>query len=61
MKQFLKRILQEIMKKSNAWNIRHLVDESFIPATQGILLKIVGFYYGTNLQIQDHIFIVFLW
>ena len=31
------------MKKNNAWNIRHLVDESFVPSTQRIILKIVGF------------------
>ena len=34
MKWFLQRILQEIMNKKNTWNIRHLVDESFVPATQ---------------------------
>ena len=39
----LQRILQEIMKKNNTWNIRRLVDESFVPVTQRILLKIVGF------------------
>ena len=31
------------MKKNDAWNIRRLVDESFVPATQRIILKIVGF------------------
>ena len=31
------------MKKNNAWNIRRLVDESFVPATKRIILKIVGF------------------
>ena len=32
------------MKKNNAWNIRHLVDELFVPFTQrAILLKIDGF------------------
>ena len=35
------------MKKNNAWNIKHLVDESFVPSTQQasvhIILKIVGF------------------
>ena len=30
-------------EKNNAWNIRRLVDESFVPATQRIILKIVGF------------------
>ena len=37
------------MKKNNTWNIRHLVNESFIPATQCIILKIVGF-----LDLQIH-------
>ena len=31
------------MKKNNAWNIRRLVDESFDPASQRIILKIVRF------------------
>ena len=31
------------MKRNNAWNIRRLVDESFVPSTQRIMLKIVGF------------------
>ena len=39
----MKRFLQEVMKKNNTWNIRHLVDESFFPATKRIKLKIVGF------------------
>ena len=34
-------------EKNNTWNIRHLVDESFVPehnpVTQHIILKIVGF------------------
>ena len=34
MKVFLQRILQEIMKKNNTWNIKHLVDDSFVPSTQ---------------------------
>ena len=34
LKQFLKRILQEIARKKNTWNIRCLVDESFVPASQ---------------------------
>ena len=29
------RILQEIMKKNNTWNIRRLVAESFVPSTHG--------------------------
>ena len=43
------------MEKNNAWNIRHLVNESFIPATQRIILKIVGFLAledATNPKIQ---------
>ena len=38
--------IQEIMKKNNTWNIRRLVLESFVPATQRIILKIVGFLYA---------------
>ena len=34
------------MKKNNAWNIRRLVDESFVPSTQRIILKIVGFQHA---------------
>ena len=30
-------------EKNNAWKIRRLVDDSFVPATQRIILKIVGF------------------
>ena len=33
LKGFLQRILQEIMKKNNAWNIRRLVDDSFGPSS----------------------------
>ena len=39
------------MKNNNAWNIRRLVDESFVPSTHRIILKIVGFpimIYGVN-------------
>ena len=43
MKVILQRILQEIMKKDNTWNIRCLVHEAFVPAIQHIILKIVGF------------------
>ena len=49
MKQFLHRILQEIMKKNHTWNIRRLVDESFVPATQRIILKIVEFQNNLNI------------
>jgi hypothetical protein len=56
LKQFLKIILQEIMKKNNIWNIRHLVNESIVPnnlATYRIILKIVGFQKGERQQ-QSH-------
>ena len=43
MEGFLQTILQEIMKKNNTWTIRRLVDESFVPSTQRIILKIVVF------------------
>ena len=31
------------MKNNNTWNIRHLVDETIVPSTKPIILKIVGF------------------
>ena len=31
--------------KKNTWNIRCLVDESFVPANQRIILQIVGYLY----------------
>ena len=34
--------LWEIMKRKNAWNIRHLVDESFFPSTQGASVSYWG-------------------
>ena len=34
MKRFFQRILQDFMKKNNTWNIRNLVDESFVPSAQ---------------------------
>ena len=34
LKPFLQRILQQTMKKNNTWNIRRLVDESFVPLNQ---------------------------
>ena len=40
-------------EKNNTGNIRRLVDESFDPATQRLILKIVGFYYAMNLLIDD--------
>ena len=49
MKRFLQRILQEIMKKkiklgtSDAWLLSRLSQRSSDPATQHIILKIVGF------------------
>ena len=34
MKVFWQRILQEIKKKNNTWNIRRLVDDSFVPSSK---------------------------
>ena len=34
LKQFLERILQEIVGKNNTWNIRRLVNESFVQESQ---------------------------
>ena len=40
---FCKEFCKKLWKKNNTWNIRCLVDELFVPATQRIILKIVGF------------------
>ena len=40
------------MEKNNAWNIRRLVNESFVPATQRIVLKIVGFLIQYTLDLR---------
>ena len=34
LKGFLQRILREIMKKDNTWNIRRLLDASFVPSSK---------------------------
>ena len=45
------------MKKNNTWNIRRLVDESFVPVTQQpnvlCILKIVGFLDAFNMSKVD--------
>ena len=41
---FAKNFARNYEKKNNTWNIRCLVDESFVTAIQRIILKIVGFY-----------------
>ena len=55
MNGFLERILQEIMKKNNTLNIRRLIDETIIPPTQRIILKIVGFFDNSGSKF-DYIF-----
>ena len=47
MKGILQRILQEIMKKNDTWNIRRLVDETIVPSTQRIT-------YIEDCQISQH-------
>ena len=44
------------MKRNNTLNIRQLVDDSFIPATQHTILKIVGFHneIWENQQCAQH-------
>ena len=32
-----KKEIQELMKKKDIWNIKRLVDESFVPANQHII------------------------
>ena len=43
----LDRILQEIMKKNNTWNIRHLVDETIVPSTQQLTVLFSIFQNNT--------------
>ena len=43
---FAKNCARNYEKKNNTRNIRCLVDESFVPANQHIVLKIVGFHNG---------------
>ena len=45
---FAKNFARNYEKNNNTWNIRCLVDETFVPATQRIILKIVGFLYCTG-------------
>ena len=40
---FVKNFARNYEKKNDTWNIRHLVDELFVPATQRIILMIVKF------------------
>ena len=40
---FCKEFCKKLWNKNNTWNIKHLVDKSFVPVTQRIILKIVGF------------------
>ena len=41
-------------EENNTWNIRHLVDESFVPLTQRTILKIVGFYVSSGKRPKVH-------
>ena len=45
---FCKEFCKKLWKKNNTWNIRRLVNESFVPVTQRIILKIVGFLFILN-------------
>ena len=43
LQRIFQRILQEIKKKNNTGNIRHLVNETIVPSTQRVILKIDEF------------------
>ena len=48
------KIFARNYKKDNTWNIRCLVDESFVPVTQHIILKIVRVLVTTlNKKLDD--------
>ena len=42
-------------EKKNTWNIRRLVNEMIVPATQYIILKIVGFHEPMNHKLSPYI------
>ena len=48
MKNLCKEFCKKLWKQDNAWNIGRLVDNSLIPATQCIILKIVGFQVASS-------------
>ena len=54
---FAKIFARNYEKKNNTWNIRRLVDESFVPATQRIILKIVEFLVSTIFNKQTTSFL----
>ena len=49
------------MKKNNTWNIRRLVNETIVPATQRIILKIVGFKVVFNSICLMFVFSCIFW
>ena len=69
MKGFLQRILQEIMKKDNTWNIRHLVDEVIVPSTHIEDCQIFGLshpchwqhIHGMNIEIYISVILGSVW
>ena len=49
------------MKENNTWIIRRLVNETIDPATQRIILKIVGFFlFHSQNIVKEHMVLVFL-
>ena len=61
MKQFFQRILQELWKNNNTWNIRCLVAELFFPSAQRIILKIVVFLVWMDAQPKNQILNWLVW
>ena len=59
MKVFLQRILQEVMKKNNTWNIRHLVDNSFVPLSKwpSVLYSRLTDFKSAKLELYKRILI----
>ena len=46
------KIFARNYEKNNTWNIKCLVNEVFVPATQHIILKIVGFNVSKKALIE---------
>ena len=60
----MQRFLQEIMKKNNTWNIRRLVDESFVPATQRpsvLHWRLSDFLSLFSSPSRHHVYQLFTW
>jgi hypothetical protein len=52
---FANNFVRNYEKKNNNWNIRHLVDTSFIPANQGTSVFILQLNHSWFFSMRDEI------